>query len=137
MMWNSTTRSTVPRSGDGCSTEVIQQPMLSTTQSDTILTLGLAHPRGRISPPAASYLTYLLPCPGPAAAVSLVWHRPPGVDLKSEPVTILELRATIERGTTGLHTWRASLELAEWIFENCCMFNRVSDPGVTHRMGFI
>ncbi|KAG9104120.1 hypothetical protein FRC06_005236 [Ceratobasidium sp. 370] len=71
-------------------------------------------------PPATSYLTYLLPCPDPPS-VSPAWRRPLGVDTFSpdrRPITILESRTTIERGTTGLRTWRASLDLAEWIFEN-------------------
>ncbi|KAG8691896.1 hypothetical protein FRC08_010067 [Ceratobasidium sp. 394] len=79
----------------------------------------------RTGPPAASYLTYLLPCPDlrdPATAVPPeVWRRPPGVDTFSRdrrPITILASRTTIERGTTGLHPWRASLDLAEWIFKN-------------------
>ncbi|KAG8679355.1 hypothetical protein FRC09_019030, partial [Ceratobasidium sp. 395] len=69
--------------------------------------------------PAASYLTYLLPCdPAPD---SLVWRNLPRLDTfrrDRRPIAILESRTWIERGTTGLRTWSASLDLAEWVSEN-------------------
>lgn len=33
-------------------------------------------------------------------------------------VTLLESRTTIEAGTTGMRTWRASLLLGEWLLHN-------------------
>ncbi|QRV83438.1 ubiquitin family protein [Ceratobasidium sp. AG-Ba] len=85
-------------------------------------------------PPAASYSTYLLPCPDPGTAALEMWRRLPGLDnfdQSRRPVTILESRTTIERGTTGLRTWRASLDLAEWVFRNnrIVSFARVLELG--------
>lgn len=35
-----------------------------------------------------------------------------------ETATLLESRSTIEAGTTGLRTWRASLVLAQYLFQH-------------------
>ncbi|KAH7334490.1 putative methyltransferase-domain-containing protein [Rhizoctonia solani] len=75
----------------------------------------------RQGPPEASYLTYLLGRPESCTISTSIWCRPPGIDNFSQdyrPLTILESRTTIERGTTGLRTWRASLDLSEWILQN-------------------
>lgn len=56
-------------------------------------------------PPAPSFITYF-------------W---PGGLNPSEPyekLTLLESRTTIEAGTTGMRTWRASLVLGEWLLEH-------------------
>ncbi|KAJ1301496.1 hypothetical protein OPQ81_008752 [Rhizoctonia solani] len=75
----------------------------------------------RQGPPDASYLTYLLGRPESCTISTVTWCRPPGVDNFGQdyrPLTIRESRTTIERGTTGLRTWRASLDLSEWILQN-------------------
>lgn len=75
----------------------------------------------RQGPPATSYLTYLLRRPESSPIPPKAWRRPPGFDNFCQdyrPLTILESRTTIERGTTGLRTWRASLDLAEWLLQN-------------------
>ncbi|CAE6470537.1 unnamed protein product [Rhizoctonia solani] len=72
-------------------------------------------------PPEASYLTYLLSRPESCTISTTTWRRPPDIDNFSQdyrPLTIRESRTTIERGTTGLRTWRASLDLAEWALQN-------------------
>ncbi|KAF9513011.1 hypothetical protein BS47DRAFT_1010622 [Hydnum rufescens UP504] len=58
------------------------------------------------SPPTPSYITYFWP--------PLASH---GEHLALGPrkITLLESRTTIEAGTTGLRTWRASLMLSEWL----------------------
>lgn len=35
-----------------------------------------------------------------------------------ETITLLESRSTIEAGTTGLRTWRASLALAQYLIQH-------------------
>ncbi|CEL53781.1 Protein FAM86A OS=Bos taurus GN=FAM86A PE=2 SV=2 [Rhizoctonia solani AG-1 IB] len=75
----------------------------------------------RQGPPEASYLTYLLRRPESGTIPTATWRRPSGIDNFGQdhrPLTILESRTTIERGTTGLRTWRASLDLSEWILQN-------------------
>ncbi|KEP53428.1 putative methyltransferase [Rhizoctonia solani 123E] len=75
----------------------------------------------RQGPPEASYLTYLLSRPKSRTISTATWRRPPAVDNFSQdyrPLTIRESRTTIERGTTGLRTWRAGLDLSEWILQN-------------------
>ncbi|QRW24556.1 methyltransferase domain protein [Rhizoctonia solani] len=75
----------------------------------------------RQGPPEASYLTYLIPRPQSWTTSAQAWHRSSGIDNFSQdhrPLTIQESRTTIERGTTGLRTWRASLDLSEWILQN-------------------
>lgn len=37
-----------------------------------------------------------------------------------ETITLLESRTTIEAGTTGLRTWRASLVLAQYLIQHPC-----------------
>lgn len=54
-------------------------------------------------PPAPSYFTYF-------------WKRDYGSEFDS--ATLLESRTTIESGTTGLKTWRASLVLAQYLIEH-------------------
>lgn len=62
-----------------------------------------------VRPPSETYITYLWKasdirsssiCPGIASA------------------TLLESRTLIERGTTGLKTWTASISIAEFLFRN-------------------
>ncbi|KAB5595046.1 Methyltransferase [Ceratobasidium theobromae] len=86
----------------------------------------------RQGPPEASYLTYLLRRPESSPISADTWRRPPGVDNFSQdqrPLTILESRTTIERGTTGLRTWRASLDLAEWVLRNNLFSARILELG--------
>ncbi|KAF8323246.1 hypothetical protein DL93DRAFT_669277 [Clavulina sp. PMI_390] len=52
-------------------------------------------------PPAPSFLTY--------------FYATPSSPSTPEKVTLLESRTTIEAGTTGMRTWKASLMLAEWL----------------------
>ncbi|KAF8604009.1 hypothetical protein BDV93DRAFT_522816 [Ceratobasidium sp. AG-I] len=75
----------------------------------------------RQGPPEPSYLTYLLRRPRTCSVPAQAWRRvarTDNFDRDCHPITILESRTTIERGTTGLKTWRASLDLSEWILAN-------------------
>ncbi|KAI0347973.1 hypothetical protein BDW22DRAFT_1479856 [Trametopsis cervina] len=55
------------------------------------------------APPAPSYFTYM-------------WST--GSSIKYETATLLESRTTIESGTTGMKTWRASLVLAQYLLQH-------------------
>ncbi|KAG1754771.1 putative methyltransferase-domain-containing protein, partial [Suillus paluster] len=65
-------------------------------------------------PPPDSYMTYYWKPPSPLALGS--------ADRNShETITLLESRTTIESGTTGLRTWRASFVLASYLIANAEM----------------
>lgn len=55
--------------------------------------------------PSPSFFTYFWPT-----------NSRPSTSL--EKLVLLESRTTIEAGTTGLRTWRASLMLGEWLLEH-------------------
>ncbi|KAG0707578.1 putative methyltransferase-domain-containing protein [Suillus ampliporus] len=60
-------------------------------------------------PPPDSYMTYHWKPPSPFSSADRNSH---------ETITLLESRTTIESGTTGLRTWRASFVLASYLIAN-------------------
>jgi protein-lysine N-methyltransferase EEF2KMT len=63
-------------------------------------------------PPPDSYMTYYWKHPGPLGSADRNSH---------ESITLLESRTTIESGTTGLRTWRASFVLGNYLIANAGM----------------
>ena len=64
------------------------------------------------APPPPSFVThYWKPAPQSGPPVSI-----PGTEYHS--ITLFESRTTIESGTTGLRTWRASFLLAQFLIQN-------------------
>src|SRR6267142_2265748 len=68
-----------------------------------------------VVPPSPSFTThYWKPTPRPDSSLSTD-------DMSSieyHSVTLFESRTTIESGTTGLRTWRASFVLAQFLIQN-------------------
>jgi len=65
-----------------------------------------------IAPPSPSFVTHYwnpVPVPPPVGIISSTEYH---------SVTLFESRTTIEGGTTGLRTWRASFVLAQFLIEN-------------------
>ncbi|KAH7922694.1 hypothetical protein BV22DRAFT_1037234 [Leucogyrophana mollusca] len=56
--------------------------------------------------------------PPPQSYVTHYWSPPNNTSNEYESITLLESRTTIESGTTGLRTWRASLVLAQYLISN-------------------
>ncbi|OAX32835.1 hypothetical protein K503DRAFT_749468 [Rhizopogon vinicolor AM-OR11-026] len=73
------------------------------------LMLGSSNPSG---PPPDSYMTYYWKPQSPLGSADQNNH---------ESITLLESRTTIESGTTGLRTWRASFVLASYLIANAEM----------------
>ncbi|KAF9245703.1 putative methyltransferase-domain-containing protein [Melanogaster broomeanus] len=64
------------------------------------------------APPPNSYITHYWYPPGPKIQTAS------SEDVNPETLTLLESRTTIEAGTTGLRTWRASLILAQYLIQH-------------------
>jgi hypothetical protein len=74
------------------------------------------------------YRTHDAAAPPPPSFVTHYWRPapqsgPPGAipSTENHSVTLFESRTTIESGTTGLRTWRASFVLAQFLIQNSSM----------------
>ncbi|KAF8140674.1 putative methyltransferase-domain-containing protein [Boletus edulis] len=64
-------------------------------------------------------------------------HRYPTEEHSYETITLLESRTTIEAGTTGLRTWRASLVLAQYLVQHPYLVNASNVLELGSGTGFI
>ncbi|KAG6380795.1 putative methyltransferase-domain-containing protein [Boletus reticuloceps] len=64
-------------------------------------------------------------------------HRYPTEEDSYETITLLESRTTIEAGTTGLRTWRASLVLAQYLVQHPYLVNASNVLELGSGTGFI